>query len=293
MSQIFIETRGKSIDYRFIVKSPSRSWWREYSQYTAFENPTFIINNTSESCDIYLSAIPSLRKDRTQTTIRYTLVANLTKNDTNLNVLNKLVLIWLEEVKLAPDNLPKISQIGDLLDNCFPEKFIEELLLEKQPNGEGENKFQQGLQQFIDGISRMTSSESKSEYTSRYKVWYGGIDNYKSHNTWISLVDELLNQRKEGKALLLNLAGENDLKELLITEQHNHQNNQNIGLLIIENDQEPTEVKYSNHTDSIQELVGYFLTSFVQNRAMKFMALFIFIALFVVIGGNFFLKTIF
>lgn len=121
MSQIFIETRGKSIDYRFIVKSPSRSWWREYSQYTAFENPTFIINNTSESCDIYLSAIPSLRKDRTQTTIRYTLVANLTKNDTNLNVLNKLVLIWLEEVKLAPDNLPKISQIGDLLDNCFPE----------------------------------------------------------------------------------------------------------------------------------------------------------------------------
>ncbi|NMG21621.1 hypothetical protein [Brasilonema bromeliae] len=283
MSQIFIETRGKSIDYRFLVKSPSESWWRTYSQWTAFENPTLIIENTSGATQIYLSAIPSKRKDRTQTTIRYTLVIELDRSDSNDDLFLKLISKWLEEVKTAPKNLPKKSEIGDLLDRCFPENMVEELLIKRQ----NEENPEEMIENLKSGISNFQFSKPKEENTLRYKMWWGGINNQKSNNSWISLVSKLLKEGY-GKALLLNLAGENDLKQLLPTDQ----NNQNIGLLIIENDQEPTEIPIFNRQSDFDKIGRNWPSILTKLSAIKYVVLLIFIALFVVFGRNFFLKTI-
>lgn len=242
MSEIFIETRGKLIDYRFLVESPSESWWREYRQWTAFESPTIIIETGYKSRNyLYISGIPSKRKDRTQTTIRYTLVVELLRNDRDSDAFIKLVSTWLEEVQKAPGNIPITSEIGDILDNCFPEDLVEQLLTEKQPNGNGKI-LEDALEKFKKAISKLTLSEIEGEDKSG-NIWWGAINNHNSRKTWISLVSKLLSDKNiTGKALFLNLAGRDELNYL----KEEPPEIQKIGLLIIGDNEEPQQFRDPN-----------------------------------------------
>ncbi len=238
MSKIFIQTRGKLIDYGFLVESPKDSWWRNYDELTSFEHPTLIIERIDDYCHIYLSAIPSERKDQVQTIIRYTLAIEL-DDKSNVDAFLRLVSIWLDEVAQADKNRSIKSKIGSLLDKLFPEEKVEELLTKEQKTSEFVEDMENILTNFINDIVDISTTEKEIMDTDKYKVWWGGVGNEKSRQTWILLVDKLLRNEIKGKALLLNLAEANDLEHLCSKDE----NNQNIGLLIRENDDQPEELK--------------------------------------------------
>jgi hypothetical protein len=233
MYQIFIETRGKLLDYRFIIKSPLESWWRKHDNLTSFEDPTIIIENL-DGIRIYLSDIPSNRKDKVQTIIRYAIVVELNdkNDDVKQQALLNLVSTWLEEVK--EESKPSKSKIGNLLDECFSEEEVEKLLRVKQSNNEA--TLENGLKKFIDKLSKLPNPEIKDEYT--HARWYGGIEDDRNRQIWIALVSELLKGEVNGQALFLNLATEDNLDKLVSKSKK-------IGLLI-NNDSKPNPLPSNN-----------------------------------------------
>ena len=58
----YLNTRGRTLDYRFLGHSPAESWWREYDPFTKFESPTLIVRGDGYQVDFYLSGIPSVRR---------------------------------------------------------------------------------------------------------------------------------------------------------------------------------------------------------------------------------------
>jgi hypothetical protein len=154
MYRIFIKTRGKTIDYEFILKFPEDYWWEDYRKFTSKENPTLIIKNISDTPRIYLSGIPSKRKDIKQRIIRYTLVIELTDaTDNDKDAFIKLVSIWLNEVKTATENPLTQSDIGSLLDEQFPDTTVEKLLDQKSEESEVREKLNTGLKGFREKLS--------------------------------------------------------------------------------------------------------------------------------------------
>ena len=260
MSDKFIQTRGKFIDYGFIINAPKNenSWWGEYSRFTAFEFPTIIIENISDYPRIYLSAIPSGRKDRVETIIRYTLVIELLDNQHDQNAFFYLVSIWLDEVGKHDKCKPKESNIGKLLDECFTEEVVEELLQVQEPDSKYEEKLQNKWEEFINKLSIPGFSGSMKDDID--KMWYGGIRDDESRKTWISLVSKLLNNKVKGKALFLNLATDNDVANFSSKVK-----NQNIGLLI-NNDSTPKPLP-SNISNILNIL------NIIKNNNLKLFAL--------------------
>ena len=231
MSKIFVETRGRLIDYRFLVGSPSEPWWREYRDLTIFEYPTLIIENKGKFCRIYLSGIPSTRKDRVQTIIRYTLVIEI-DSDSSYQKANfiDLIAIWLDEVGSSAKFNFTQSQIGNLLDQCFSIETLEELMLVQYPESSDSKKFDNRLNEFITKLAEFSSSSidcDMHEEIPNCSIWWGGVRNNESRKLWMSLAAKLLKHEVQGKALFLNLATEDNLRRLISKDQ-----NENIGLLI-------------------------------------------------------------
>jgi hypothetical protein len=231
--QRYIKTRGKKTDYKFILNEPEDKWWRKYKGLTTFEYPTILIENrNNHNPRIYLSGIPSKRKDSKQTIIRYTLVIEL-DTDTDTDTVLKLVYKWLDEVQKSADVLClEQSYIGTLLDAQFPEPDVEKLLDKTTEESEKKKILDTGLKKFIENMSLYTGS--KDVQCHKYKRWWGGVQNTDSCEVWISLVYQLLKDKDQGRALLLNFANESDVEQL--SKQFP---SGKIGLLIKNNEKAP------------------------------------------------------
>lgn len=271
MSEIFIQTREKLIDYEFLVKFPNNSWWRYYRELTSFEYPTIIIENINNHPRVYLSAIPSKRKDRVQTTIRYTIVIEIQENDPDIDYVIKLVNIWLNEVRENPKNHPIQSQIGNLLDKEFDENFVKEALISKQ----GKIKVEEKLRAFISEIKNFNIN-TKQDETKVKKIWFGGIRNENSREDWISLVKQLLNTKVKGAALLLNLAEGSDLEQLSKDLSNNIPQKEKFRLgLLIDNDNQPKEFSQKRNIPIVVSLLilcvslGLVNSNFFQSNSLN------------------------
>lgn len=249
MCQIFIQTRGKLLDYRFILNEPKDSWWEKYKKLTTFEYPTILIENINHNPRIYLSGIHSKRKDSQPTIIRYTLVIELDKNNADKDAVLKLVSKWLYEVQKSANNCKEQSDIGILLDAQFPEKTVEKLLdktTKESENIEKKKTLDTGFKEFLKNIYNEDQLIKPSAQCNKYQMWWGGVQNPDSREAWISLVDKLLKDKVQGGALLLNLADKSDMEQLsnLVNESDMEQlstqlSDRNIGLLIKNNEQKP------------------------------------------------------
>ena len=125
---IYLQTRGTNRDYTFLGQTPPeqvRNWWLAYGNYTAFEDRTFLMESNSEGVRIYLSAIPSTRKDKVRSTIRYTLVIEKARNEgavengkiSNESIL-KLTHLWLKNP----------TKLSEKLDQVFTSDFVDEAI---------------------------------------------------------------------------------------------------------------------------------------------------------------------
>ncbi len=206
---IHIMTRGQEQDYTFLIVPPKMTWWTLYNQtetVTKFENPTCILESTSAGWRLYLSGIPSTRRDPSARVIRYTLVieddgqgSSLLEIDQLLN----LIQIWLTEVSEAAGQIPAHSQLGQHLDTHLD---VESLLRHRE--------------QKPDLLTRAlmtvpTMSVPVPPTSSLTTSWWGSLQNPQSRQDWMYQVKQLLSRSQQGCVCVLNLINAERVSSLI------------------------------------------------------------------------------
>jgi hypothetical protein len=226
---LFIATRGKTIDYHFLLRNPESYWWRKYAQLelTDLEEPTLLMEADRDPyhLKIYLNSIPSRHKDEANRTIRYTLVVELVArpDSQQQEQLKNLIQTWLQEVTEAQGNKPNPgeSELGKRLDRCFWQWTIERFLqLTLKPDRfsaletTGINQyFEIAIQRFWSQFNR-TPQLIPAALTSQ-EWWWAGAYNPQSSEVWLARIEQILQGEKFGSALLLNAADPASLNSLV------------------------------------------------------------------------------
>lgn len=122
--KIYIQTRGTHRDYTFLGDSPDSNWWTHYGQFTAFEDPTLLVESDGSEWNVYLSAIPSVRKDRVRTPIRYTLVLKGEAKEEDVFIALEIIQQWLVDK----------NELQAKIDRIFEQDFVDEALSAKDKN---------------------------------------------------------------------------------------------------------------------------------------------------------------
>jgi len=244
MLNLYIRTRSSRLDYSFLLKQQPRIPDSNYYK-SDIEKPTCILERTQENQGyIFLSGIPSERKDHQGTSIRYDLAGTVDFDPSNesfwdyqqekyLIGLKKLIWIWLTEVRTSLKQVqedgrnselvrfPKSTEtkLGKLLDSIFTEEYVEKLL-QLTNNGNCLKKHVSELDNKLnDLLLQIPVQTALPEQQFDSKSWWGGVNNDSSCNQWIELVDRILKSETEGKALLLNIANPQSLRHLSIKNE--------------------------------------------------------------------------
>jgi len=122
--QIYLRTRGKSrdLDYKWLDKSPHEEWWQPYSRICKFDDRSILVAVSEKSFRIFLSGIPSSRKDQHNTAIRFTLSIEAATQEEFREIL-PIISVWVSEIKSGAESI-----IGDFLDRSFPGEIIDSIL---------------------------------------------------------------------------------------------------------------------------------------------------------------------
>ncbi len=225
---IDIRTRGDKIDYSFLLtqKAPKIP---DSDYKSDLEYPTCILEKTEKNkIYLFLSGIPSERKDWRKRNIFYDLVINSDDKEESKKLAG-LIWMWLEDVRKAlkketSDNGKKSkyviqlpvageSELGKLLDKKFPTPEIEKLL-ELTQNGQWTDEDEKKLDDKLKAIIFDIKSPDLDREGKEPEPWWGGVNNDDSCRQWITLVKELLEGEKKGKAFLLNGGTDVYLKQL-------------------------------------------------------------------------------
>lgn len=122
--KIYIQTRGTHRDYTFLGDAPDSNWWTHYGQFTAFEDPTLLVESDGSEWNVYLSAIPSVRKDRVRTPIRYTLVLKGEAKEEDVFIALEIIQQWLVDK----------NELQAKIDRIFEQDFVDDALSAKDKN---------------------------------------------------------------------------------------------------------------------------------------------------------------
>lgn len=230
--RFYLQTRGKTIDYCFLYEAPSSDWWRYYADYTLFEDKTIILERLIDGKGgLYLSGIPSSRRDRVNTIIRYTLVAEFDQDKGR-------EIFPLVERFLLDDCCKSSNVLGDKLDedDYFPERCIENALRNVEREGQ---KRQDKINQKIEIL--LKSFSISDSYDKHQKgAWWGGLKSEESCKNWLSLANQILNG-EPGLVALLNATSEKSLPSL--KERLHREDIENIFILLTDNDTLPTPIR--------------------------------------------------
>ncbi|MBR0560413.1 hypothetical protein [Neokomagataea anthophila] len=125
--KIWLQTRSETQDYKFLEQEPPEYWWgiKLYKDSTSFEAPTLILERLGDDqWRCFISAIPSARKDRVDTAIRYTLVLEgsiSSDEDMLFKVLGHVLAVFAKYPASEVNPLTKLldDTIGNGIDQWF------------------------------------------------------------------------------------------------------------------------------------------------------------------------------
>jgi len=201
--QLHLQTRGRNSDYGFLGTSPPEKWWLEFRDLTSFEEPTIIVVGNGSEWRSYLSGIPSARRDRVGTQIRYTVVASGERDGPD--EIARLVSAWLGDV--AQDSQPGAVQLA--LDNAFGEVDVERLLDGRSSANQPE--VERRLRSALESLPRARLPEPHDMPAS----WIGAVAVTGATAAFSARVVEIVGPGRAGVAALLNLGAKDDIRPLL------------------------------------------------------------------------------
>ena len=202
----YLQTRGRTNDYAFLGDMPSDHWWTKYREFTAFEDPTILVHSDGPTWKVCLSGIPSSRKDRVGTTIRYTLVLEGSQSEErSCSAAYESVATWLSDVANAGSQ----NTLQRELDSEFPEEFVEQTIIRhdsKPFGGDIANKIEKallGLLKRPNAIEKEPSISPNNEEAGHLS-WVGALEKPRPRKIFLKRVQGLLNGQV-GRALIMNL----------------------------------------------------------------------------------------
>jgi hypothetical protein len=195
----FVQTRGRArhVDYEFLGSGPE-PWWLDYRGHTTFEQPTILVRSSRDGgWQVYLSGIPSVRRDIEGTTIRYTLALDGDASDAPLAL--SVVTSWLGDQQRTPG-----GDVGVALDDAFPETAVERLLAQR-----GEETREEAQRQVLVALAALPDPAVDSA-PAGFSSWLGDLDHPGAQAAFLSRVASLLAGDETGQALVLNLVASAD-----------------------------------------------------------------------------------
>lgn len=208
--KMYIMTRSTSVDYVFLAKSPSESWWKKYEKWTSFEYPSVILICEKGKTKLYLCGIPSQRKDCVKTPIRYTLVI---ENISNYLKIIKILNNYLNEIEDSTSNIPESSELGNHLDKEFLQEYVDDFLSVK-----GKVKIQNPdkYDEISDKIKKALDHDFFTGDQANYhgeNWWVGGINNCITE--WMAFLKDSMEKNKNYIAAYFNLADKQSIIPLI------------------------------------------------------------------------------
>jgi hypothetical protein len=194
---IYIETRSRYYDYRFLGEEPKERWWTEYRDKTSFEDTTILVHYENNKLKFYLSAIPSNRKDKVNTIIRYTIVI---EGDYN----NELGILVSEICRDVLEQSKNSNKIKGILDDLFDEDCIEKMIAKNNNIELLDRKFDE-LKKNLNK-SFVVSIESNRLSSDEEKIYLLDRNNGESLEDFYNSIREINpSSNKSQKTLYLNL----------------------------------------------------------------------------------------
>lgn len=202
---VYLQTRGRTADYTFLGQAPVELWWSRYRDVTAFEYPTILVHSDGSSWKVYLSGIPSSRKDRVGTTIRYTLALEGAPEDERGRTLASGVTVaWLNDIAESPPS----SRLQAALDDQFTEEFVEGIIGDRE--GGSASPVAEKLVRAMERLSTMVAGRVEPiSGSSTASSWVGAVEKPRPRAEFKSRIQALL-AGQSGRALLVNLVGTED-----------------------------------------------------------------------------------
>jgi len=207
--QMFIQTRGRTVDYRFLGQAPDRPWWHDYDNHTILEKPTILVRSTDAGWEVYLGGIASGRTDLAGRAIRFTLVIADGQPADAERVLPLLC------VGLA-GAIGEGGGLQNALDRAFDETFVERILATPglERSGEVESRL-------ADVVARVgVGRDAPGAFDAAGGTWLGSARDAAARSSFLAHAAAIMGSRTRGRALLLNMVrGVADAADLTESEQ--------------------------------------------------------------------------
>lgn len=207
----YIQTRGHGADYAFIGMSPASQWWRDYRTVTAFEDPTILVERDGNSWRCLVSAIPSARRDRVGTLIRYTIVLDGLCGVAPDSARAKQ---FIEVAADAVPHQPTFAPLTSLLDDRFPKDFIEDCFA-RRDDAEVAKQVRQRLETALLALPPVKAVTGSASATP--ESWLGSLSNDNARREFIRRAHAIINGSVSGRACVLNLIDSADDASSLLT----------------------------------------------------------------------------
>jgi hypothetical protein len=194
---IFLQTRGRTTDYGFIGTPPSERWWMKFKDVTSFEKPTLLVTADGSSWRVYLSGIPSVRQDRVNTSIRYTIVVvGQPHDEISKGGTLKLISSWITDSV----NSSEAGRLQRALDESFDEAVVERLIQDKN-SPTTQDAVKHRMTQVLSRLENFTVSEAYHDYPC-----LGAVQSPIARNAFMQMTKKILSG-DNGAALFVNLIG--------------------------------------------------------------------------------------
>jgi hypothetical protein len=206
VASVFVQTRGRPRhrDYDFLGGGPGEPWWRAYAGHTAFERPTVLVESDGVGYRVYLSGIPSGRRDAVGTVIRYTVVLRADGDgppavppDGVLTLLG----CWLDD-QAGPDLARGAGPVSRALDAQFPEDEVERMLAAARPVAPAEVR-----DRVLAAVAALPPATPTDAVDGDLTDWWGDAGAPAARAAFRERTARLLTGGVAGRALLLNLVG--------------------------------------------------------------------------------------
>jgi hypothetical protein len=205
-ASVFVQTRGRPRhrDYDFLGVGPGEPWWRAYAGHTAFERPTVLVESDGAGYRVYLSGIPSGRRDAVGTVIRYTVVLRADGDGPPAlppDGVLALVGCWLED-QAGPDLARGVGAVSRALDAQFPEDEVERMLAATRPVAPAEVR-----DRVLAAVAALPPPATGGTGEDAPADWWGDAGAPAARAAFGERTARLLTGGVAGRALLLNLVG--------------------------------------------------------------------------------------
>jgi len=206
--EAYLQTRGqrRADDYRFLASHAPQPWWARYRDNTIFEDPTILVHSDGERWQVYLSGIPSARRDTTNAVIRYTVAlegaANV-ESGKDAELALAMVSAWLDD--LVDD--PALGRLTHELDERFDETVVERLY--REPDGADD------VRDLVMAAATALSPASRPEPEEWPEHWLGSVSTNRARQAFLARAARALDG-EAGRALYLNVRATADEAQQLI-----------------------------------------------------------------------------